>query len=166
MRNPLERYYKSLGTLIVNFNLLEHDMAYALWALSGINEQHTADIMLGRIRSFDSLIHLFKQLANQRFKDKATRRRIKSLAKRLVAVNMRRNDLIHGKWVSFGSSANIIRFQDRKDEAKWRIVKATPTQIHASAIQVIRLQISFRRFITTIQKRNDQDRLATSRKKS
>jgi hypothetical protein len=162
MQNPLKSYYTPLGTLILNFNLLENDLMHALWLLSGINELHTSEIIIWRIQSFDGRIHLFKQLANERFKDKTTRQRIKKLAGRLEDRNKRRNDLVHGKWVSFGPLARVIRFQDRPDIAKWRIVTVTPKQIHAGAMQIIRTQIALRRFITIIQKRNDRDQRAAS----
>jgi len=66
MRNPLLPYYKVSGSVLVNFNIVENDLGHALWELTRINEKHTAEIVLGQIRSFTALVHMFEQLANQR----------------------------------------------------------------------------------------------------
>jgi hypothetical protein len=149
MLNPLKRYYEPLGSVMVNFNMLENDLKFALWRLSGINEQHAADMVIGHVQSFDRCIRMFRQLANRRFKDKRTLGRIDSLAKRLRKVNTERNDLVHGKWVSFGVSATIIRFQDQKEQASWRTVSASPKKIRDDAIRIIRLQKALRKFIAS-----------------
>jgi hypothetical protein len=87
MRNPLLPYYKVSGSVLVNFNIVENDLGHALWELTRINEKHTAEIVLGQIRSFTALVHMFEQLANQRFTDKATRAKIKRLAARMKVAN-------------------------------------------------------------------------------
>ncbi|MGA8691569.1 MAG: hypothetical protein WB662_17110 [Methyloceanibacter sp.] len=151
---------------MVNFNLLENDLSDALWRLTRINEKHTSDIVLGQLRSFESLVHMFAQLANQRFTDQATRKKIKRLAHRMDTGNRRRNDLIHGRWVAFGPKSSIIRFQQQPNIAKWRIIATSPSEIRGDAIKLIRTQLALRRFIAVIQKRNDRDRRASLRKKS
>jgi hypothetical protein len=153
-----------MGMLMVNFNLLESDLHFALWSLARVNELHTMEMIIGHVRSFRSLIGMFKQLSNQRFKDKRTRLRIKYLAKRLTQTNDRRNSLIHGKWVSVGPKASIIRFQDQKDSANWRQITTSAQQIHDDAIKVIRTHVALRRFIVLVQKRNDRDQKHNKKK--
>ena len=107
---------------------------------------------------------MFAQLANQRFTDQATRKKIKRLAHRMDTGNRRRNDLIHGRWVAFGPKSSIIRFQQQPNIAKWRIIATSPSEIRGDAIKLIRTQLALRRFIAVIQKRNDRDRRASLRK--
>jgi hypothetical protein len=157
MRNPMRVYFSPLGEVIVYFNLLEHDLRFAIWRLSGVNEHHRSEIIVGHIQSFKRQITLFQQLANLNFSDARTRTRVKKLTKRMHDINARRNDLIHGTWKSFDpKGAFIIRFQAQLEKANWRPIKKSPSTIHSEAKKIWRTSISLRRFIANIEPRCTQ----------
>lgn len=165
MRDPMRPYFSPLGEVVVYFNLLEHDLRWAIWRLSGINEHHRSEIVVGHIQSFERQITLFQQLANLRFSNARSRARIKNLAERMKAINARRNDLIHGSWKAFGpKGAFITRFRDRMEKADWRPIKKSPSTIRSEAKKIWRTWISLRRFIASIEPRPIQK--AKSRGKS
>jgi hypothetical protein len=165
MRNPMRLYFSPLGEVVVYFNLLEHDLRWAIWRLSGVNEHHRSEIIVGHIQSFKRQITLFQQLANLKFSDARTRRRVKNLTKRMKDINTRRNDVVHGTWKSFDpTGAFIIRFQDQLEKANWRPIKKSPAKIRLEAKKIWRTWISLRRFIANIEP--SRIRNAKSRRKS
>ncbi len=139
---------------MMNFNYLEWEMNHLFWCLSNINEFHNAQNRMLQARTFEKRISLIEKSGQLKLRNQRGCSRLNRLVTRLREVNEKRNDLIHGMWVSLGVPASILR---HKPPDQWLQLSATPASIRADSIKTLRVALSVRRLSIHILKNKKRE---------
>ena len=116
-RNIPAGYHKPIGQLIVRWNFTELYMQSIIWHIWGIKDPKVARLLTWDLGAV-SKVELFKRLIPRWITDPADQTELKTIAKEMDSLRIKRNRVAHGTWGYKPGERNKLRLIQIKRETR------------------------------------------------
>lgn len=147
------KHLKVIGLITVNFALLEYSISIGVWKLLGAEQHQDFGKVITSELSFTNLVALFSSLFNYLFEDKSSKYEIKSLLKKAMEAQTKRNNIIHSIYIGNKKKCKVIRVKTTAKLHKGLIYKLdslTVKELNEDAEFIAEVSANIQQFVARI----------------